>query len=161
VDLEQVRLWPMEAEDGPLLQEFFDDLIDFRIAFGEPGHADAVSTFLGLPEGRDYNSKLLLGIWRNQGLSGALDCITDYPTKSTWTIGLLAVANRHRRTGIATSVLTWLARTAAERGATHLRAVVSQTNKDGLQFAASRAFTLVHPPDAPGFSILTKPITST
>jgi hypothetical protein len=34
VDLDQVRLWPMEREDGPLLQELFDDLADFRIAVG-------------------------------------------------------------------------------------------------------------------------------
>jgi hypothetical protein len=36
-----------------------------------------------------------------------------YPTDSAWTIGLLAVANRHRRTGIATTVLTRLTRAAA------------------------------------------------
>ena len=28
VDLRDVRLWPMESEDGPLLQELFDDLTD-------------------------------------------------------------------------------------------------------------------------------------
>ena len=50
VDLRDVRLWPMESEDGPLLQELFDDLTDFRSAFGEPGMADAVSTFLNVPE---------------------------------------------------------------------------------------------------------------
>ena len=42
VDLDAVRLWPMEGEGGPLLQELFDDLRDFRTAFGEPGAADAV-----------------------------------------------------------------------------------------------------------------------
>lgn len=73
----------MEAEDGPLLHEFFNDLSDFRTAFGEPGHAAAVSTFLALPEGHDYNSKLLVGIWRNRGLAGARDCIMGYPTEST------------------------------------------------------------------------------
>jgi hypothetical protein len=51
VDLDAVRLWPMEGEDGPLLQELFDDLSDFRTAFGEPGAADAVGTFINLPEG--------------------------------------------------------------------------------------------------------------
>jgi hypothetical protein len=35
VDLDQVRLWPMDSEDGLLLQELFDDLADFRTAFGE------------------------------------------------------------------------------------------------------------------------------
>lgn len=65
----------MEGDDGPLLQELFDDLSDFRTAFGEPGAADAVSTFIALPEGYGYESKLLLGLWRNGGLGGAVDCI--------------------------------------------------------------------------------------
>jgi hypothetical protein len=65
VDLDAVRLWPMEGEDGPLLQELFDDLSDFRTAFGEPGAADAVGTFINLPEGVEYESKLLIGIWKS------------------------------------------------------------------------------------------------
>lgn len=51
VDLRKVRLWQVEGEDGPLLQELFDDLVDFRTPFGEPGSADAVSTFIALPGG--------------------------------------------------------------------------------------------------------------
>jgi hypothetical protein len=66
VDLDAVRLWPMEGEDGPLLQELFDDLRDFRTAFGEPGAADAVGTFINLPEGLGYESKLLIGIWKKR-----------------------------------------------------------------------------------------------
>src|SRR5687768_9801986 len=99
VDLDQVRLWPMD-EDGPLLQELFDDLADFGIAFGEPGAADAVSTFLNLPEGYGYEAKLLVGIWRNGTLAGALDCIMGYPNRRDWTVGLLVVADRHRGSGI-------------------------------------------------------------
>jgi hypothetical protein len=67
VDLDAVRLWPMEGEDGPLLQELFDDLSDFRTAFGEPGAADAVGTFINLPEGVGYESKLLIGYGRAAG----------------------------------------------------------------------------------------------
>jgi GNAT superfamily N-acetyltransferase len=140
VDLDDVRLWPMESEDGPLLQELFDDLPDFRTAFGDPGSADAVSTFLALPEGCDYDAKLLLGVWRNGGLAGALDCIMGHPTAAEWTIGLLVVADRHRRSGIAASVVGWLARTAADRGASRLRAVLREGNQQGLAFAQSVGF---------------------
>ena len=36
VDLDAVRLWPMEGEDGPLLQELLDDLSDFRLRSANP-----------------------------------------------------------------------------------------------------------------------------
>lgn len=161
VDLEGgVRLWPMESEDGPLLQELFDDLRDFRSAFGEPGYADAVSTFLALPEGYDYDAKLLLGIWRNRGLAGAIDCLMGYPTPSVWTVGLLVVADRHRRCGIATSVLEWLERTAAGRGAARVRAVLRKGNEAGLAFARARGYAPVEEPARdPGYLVVTKPLT--
>jgi GNAT superfamily N-acetyltransferase len=142
VDLETVRLWPMESGDGPLLQELFDDLRHFRETFGEPGKADAVSTFINLPEGWDYESKLLVGIWRNGGLVGALDCIMGYPARTVWTLGLLVIAQRHRRSGIASSVITWLEATAASCGAVTTRVVLRRTNHAGSAFLSHRGYEL-------------------
>lgn len=150
----------MEGEDGPLLQELFDDLADFRTPFGEPGSADAVSTFLALPEGRDYESKLLLGIWRNGGLAGALDCIMGYPTITEWTIGLLVVADRHRRNGIARGVLEWLEFAAGERGASTLRAVIREANAGGAAFLRSAGYELEDGPRPdPGFVVFDRSLT--
>ncbi|GAB2594137.1 hypothetical protein GCM10009593_38530 [Microlunatus antarcticus] len=90
VDLDDVRLPPMEGEDGPLLQELFDDLADFCTHFGVPQSADAVSTFLALPEGRDYDSKLLLGIgstviWQVPSTaSRAIQRSRNRPSASSW-----------------------------------------------------------------------------
>ena len=157
VDLDDVRLWPMEGEDGPLLQELFDDLADFRTPFGEPGSADAVSTFLALPEGRDYNSKLLLGIWLNGGLAGALDCIMGYPTSAEWTVGLLVVADRYRRRGIARAVLDWLATIASGHGAATLRVVVREANSDGVAVARALGYELEgHPSTVLGCLVLVR-----
>jgi hypothetical protein len=116
VDLDAVRLWPMEGEDGPLLQELFDDLSDFRTAFGEPGAADAVGRFINLPEGVGYDSKLLIGIWKNGGLAGALDCIIGYPSSDDWTVGLLVIADRYRLWDVGSSVVRWLETEAVDRG---------------------------------------------
>lgn len=132
----------MEGDDGPLLQELFDDLTDFRVAFGEPGAADAVSTFIALSEGFGYESKLLLGLWRNGGLAGAVDCIMGYPTPACWTVGMLVVADRHRGTGIGSSVLSWLERTAVQRGSGILRGAVRRDNAHGLAFAKHRGYTI-------------------
>lgn len=140
VDLDQCRLWPMESADGPLLQELLDDLSDFPLAFGERGAADAVSTFIALPEGLDYTSKLLLGVWRDGGLVGALDAIMGYPTGSAWTVGLLAVAERHRRQGVGTAVLSWLESSAAERGARRVRVGVRPANAAGRAFLSARGY---------------------
>ena len=65
----------MEGEEGPLRQELFEDLADFSTPFGEPASADTVSTFLALPEGRNYDAQLPLGLWRDSGSAGALECI--------------------------------------------------------------------------------------
>lgn len=83
-----------------------------------------------------------------------------FPNKAEWTIGLLVVAQRHRRSGLASSVLTWLAQVAADQGATHLRAVLRDTNQDGLDFAAARGFAPVPASSAAaGFVVVTKPLT--
>ncbi|MBA8794775.1 GNAT superfamily N-acetyltransferase [Friedmanniella endophytica] len=134
VDLGDLRLWPMESEDGPLLQELLDDLADFRTPFGEPGRADAVSTFVALPQGVDYDAKLLVGVWRNGLLIGALDCIVGYPDPATWSVGLLVVADRHRGNGVGSAVLGWLERTARDRGVRTLRAAIRRQNVDGQLF---------------------------
>ena len=155
VDLDRVRLWPMESADGPLLQELLDDLADFRSTFGEPGAADAVSTFLALPEGHGYEDKLLLGLWRNGSLAGALDCILGHPSERSWTVGLLVVADRHRGVGIGSSVLDWLEVTAAQRGCSTVRGTVRAANRTGLAFAEGRGYT-VGPADATGIHVATK-----
>ncbi|CAA9385094.1 MAG: hypothetical protein AVDCRST_MAG75-1231 [uncultured Propionibacteriaceae bacterium] len=121
VDLEGFRLWQLEGEDGPLLQELFDGLPDFSTTFGERGAADAVSTYISLPEGADYNDKLLPGLWHNGTLIGALDCITGYPTRSEWTVDMLVVAGRHRSRGYGSAALSWLERTAVGPDAGQLR----------------------------------------
>jgi hypothetical protein len=72
-------------------------------SWAEPGNADAVGTLLALPEGRNYDAKRLPGIWPLEGRAGALDCMMGYPTDPDWTIGLVVVANRHRRSGIGQS----------------------------------------------------------
>jgi GNAT superfamily N-acetyltransferase len=156
VDLAAVRLWPMEGEDGPLLQELFDDLSDFRIAFGEPGSADAVGTFLNLPEGVGYESKLLIGIWKNGGLAGALDCITGYPSSNEWTVGLLVIADRYRLLGIGSSVLGWLEAEAVARGSSTIRGLVRRTNVAGIGFAQRCGYALKDIPDQPDHQLASK-----
>ena len=140
----------MEGDDGPLLQELFDDLTDFRVAFGEPGAADAVSTFIALSEGFGYESKLLLGLWRNGGLAGAVDCIMGYPTPACWTVGMLVVADRHRGTGIGSSVLSWLERTAVQRGSGILRGAVCAGTTRMASRSPSTAATRSSPSSTPG-----------
>ena len=110
----------MEGEEGPLRQELFEDLADFSTPFGEPASADTVSTFLALPEGRNYDAQLPLGLWRDSGSAGALEC--SYPSRTEWTTGRLVVAGHHPRRGMGSAVLDWLEATAAEHGAVTGRA---------------------------------------
>ena len=156
VDLDAVRLWPMEGEDGPLLQELFDGLSDFRTAFGEPGAADAVGTFINLPEGVGYESKLLIGIWKNGGLAGALDCIIGYPSSDDWTVGLLVIADRYRLLGIGSSVLRWLETEAVAQGSSTVRGLARRTNAGGIDFARRCGYTVHDVHDQPDHQLAAK-----
>jgi GNAT superfamily N-acetyltransferase len=142
VDLNECRIWPMEGDDGPLLQELFDDMTDFPLVLGERGAADAVSTFISLPEGKDYDAKILVGLWKNGALLGALDCIVEFPTQRDWTVGMLVVAERHRRQGIGSSVLRWLEGTARSRGAENLRVGLLARNVVGAAFLRRCGYTV-------------------
>jgi GNAT superfamily N-acetyltransferase len=119
-----------------------------------------VSTFLNLPEGYGYEAKLLVGIWRNGALAGALDCIMGYPNRRDWTVGLLVVADRHRGSGIATSVLRWVENAAHERGAGSVRGVIRRTNSPGILFAVHRGYAITDaPPTEPANVTATKVLT--
>ena len=145
----------MEADATPLLPALFDDHTHFRVADGELGAADAVSTFNALSEAFGYESKLLLGLWRNGGLAGAVDCIMGYHTPACWTVGMLVVADRHRGTGIGSSVLSWLERTAVQRGSGILRGAGRRDNAHGLAFAKHRGYT-IEPVEHTGYCFAVK-----
>lgn len=57
-------------------------------------------------------------------------------------MGLLVVADRHRGTGIGSSVLRWWEETAVQRGSTTLRGAIRSDNQLGLAFAQHRGYTI-------------------
>ena len=146
----------MQGEDGPLLEELFNDLSDFRTAFGEPGAADAVGTLINLPGGVGYESKLPIGMWMNGALAGALDCITGYPSSNQWTVGLLVIADRYRLLGVGSSVLRWLETEAVAWESSTVRGLVRRTNAGGIDFAQRCGYSVHDIPDQPDHQLAAK-----
>jgi len=141
VDLDQVRLWPMEGEDGPRLQVLFDGLSDFGPPSASPARQTQSVRSSVCPKASNTSRSCSSG-WRNGQMVGALDCIVGYPAGHAWTVGMLVVAERHRGIGIGSSVVDWLEKTAANRGATTLRAVLRRENELGLAFATRRGYAV-------------------
>lgn len=153
-------LAPLDGTDGPLLQRLFDDLSDFETLFWERGQADAVSTFIALPEGRDYDDKLLVGVWRDPELIGAIDCIADHPEPGMWSIGMFVLREADRGAGLGTALLDWLVETAAGCGAERLLALQRRANRAGVAFLERRGFRPQPAPEiGPDHVLLSRPVT--
>ncbi|MQA97607.1 MAG: hypothetical protein GEV11_24375 [Streptosporangiales bacterium] len=126
---------PLVPQDGPLLERLFERLTDERELGGARGPADAVSAYIALPEGKGYEDKVLLGVWRGDVLIGAIDCIRDHPRTGTWTFGMFALDPRYRLGGRGLAVLRGFERAAAARGAVEMRAGIRPENVGGTRFA--------------------------
>lgn len=104
--MQDLRACPLEAEDGPLLQEMFERCGDyFEAVTGLPvGPAEAQSTFMVLPEGKGYEDKFLIGIFDYEELVGVVDAIRNYPEPAIWWIGLMLLVPERRGRGLGTIV---------------------------------------------------------
>lgn len=149
----------LEPEDGPLLQELFDGLADFGTPFGEPGAADAVSTYLALPEGKGYDDKVLVGVWDADRLVGAIDWIVDYPERRTWAVGLLLLADERRGHGVGRALVRWLEDEARGESAERLRFAVREANVAGHDFLTGIGYAAPDDRLEDGAILLTKNLT--
>jgi GNAT superfamily N-acetyltransferase len=155
------------AEDGPRLQAAFEaDPAFFELTHGlPPGPAEAQSTFVALPEGVDYSSKALLGLFSEHppDLIAALDAIADYPQSGTWTIGLLFVAPRFRGRGIGHRLLAGFESWVGGRGADRVRLAVAEGNDSAFTFFQRDGFRVTGMHDdqsrMKALRVLEKPLT--
>ncbi|GAA2639649.1 GNAT family N-acetyltransferase [Streptomyces vastus] len=139
--IESLEVRELQAEEGATLQDLFDGLPDYATLFGDPGAADAVSTFLSLPEGKDYEDKFLFGIWDGVRLVGAGDLIRGYPAANVWTLGLFVLDMPHRGQGVGRALMGWVEGAARGQGAAWMRCLVRPQNEDGAHFLTALGYT--------------------
>jgi GNAT superfamily N-acetyltransferase len=102
-----LTLRPLSPVDGPALQAVYQASADFFLARGgappDPGQAEADLVAVAAEDGR-----FMLGITLHESLIGLLDLRLAYPGPFDVSIGLILLAELHRRQGLGTWVLRML-----------------------------------------------------
>lgn len=122
----------LDSEDGEPVQRLMEVCADYiEMAQGTPpGPAEAQSLYVGLPQGKEYDDKFLIGIFNLANeLVGVVDLIRDYPATGQWWLGLLLLAPQERGKGVGKMVMDGLIRWLAGRGAQELRLAVVKENE--------------------------------
>jgi RimJ/RimL family protein N-acetyltransferase len=106
-----------------------------------PGAADAQSVYTMLPPGKGYDDKFVLGIEADGAMVGCIDCIRGYPDASTAYVGLLLIAEKHRRRGLGRAACRALEACVSRwDGITRVRLGVLRTNEDARRFWLAQGF---------------------
>lgn len=137
---------PLTPDDGDDLQALCERCADyFELISGlPPGPSEAQSLFFGLPEGKGYEDKFVIGVFDTQGhLVGVLDVIRDYPEAGIWHIGLLLLEPVQRQRGLGTAVYRAFEQWAGASGAQRIRLGVAEQNKAAFRFWHRLGFDMV------------------
>jgi len=142
------RWWAqfLAPDHGPALETLFERCADyFELEFGlPPGPAEAQSAFIGLPEGKTYEDKLLIGIFEGHGnLIGVLDVIRDHPQTGEWNLALMLLDPSWRGQGMGREIYAAFERWATRLGARYISLAVTEQNQRARRFWLLQGFELV------------------
>jgi len=109
----QITIAAASPADVPRLRELSERTSQFNSA-GQALSADSIQALIGAPA-RDVMTVRLTDSYADDGLVGG--CVIDRRHERVWTVPLLMMSCRAIGRGVIDSLLTWLARRAAQRGA--------------------------------------------
>lgn len=141
-----LQVVPLDDTDASALSALFESCTDyFELVFGlPPGPAEVQSAFVALPEGSNYDDKLLLGVFDDgDELIGHVDLICDHPAPEAWTIGLLLLAPSARGRGVGGHVINALSSWVTASGGRELRIGVVGWNERAIAFLERVGFSVM------------------
>lgn len=126
----------LEHEDRRDLQALCERCEDyFELVTGRPvPGAEAQSLFSGLPPGKRYDDKFLLGTFRSTSLVGVVDVIRDWRSEGSWTLGLLLLDPTIRGHGVGRAIVALLDSWMSAQGARLIRLGVAVRNARAINF---------------------------
>jgi GNAT superfamily N-acetyltransferase len=142
----RLRAAQLDSIDGRALQALLERSRDFfELVYGHPpGPAEAQSLFVGLPEGKGYEDKFLLGLYNDAWtLVGLIDAIRDYVEPGRWALGLLLIDPSRRSAGLGREAYEGFERWAAGLGARLVRIGVQRQNEAARRFWDRTGFETV------------------
>jgi GNAT superfamily N-acetyltransferase len=127
----------LDTSDLISIQALLEKCADYcQLASGsEPGPDAAVSLLSEIPEGKQLEDKVTIGIKALDGsLVGLLEVIRNYPGFSDWWIGLLLFDPAYRSQGLGCKTYCAFERWAGENGATEIYLGVLEPNQKAYYF---------------------------
>jgi GNAT superfamily N-acetyltransferase len=133
----------IEGDAGPIQAMFESDPVYFELTQGAPPSPTEVQNLVTAlpPDGdRGYEDKFLYVLMDGDDLVGVVDLIRDYPTPSTWYLGLIFLVPALRGKGLGRAVLRGFYDWIAAQGGTALRLGVVEGNQRARWLYASEGF---------------------
>lgn len=119
------------------VQRVLDRASDFaRVVQGAPfDPREAARTFEDVPPGVDPSAKTVLGVYCGHELVGVIDLVDSFPVPTTAMLGLLLIADTHRRSGIGTRAVRAVEDLVASWGTCdRVRIAVVRANAPAMAF---------------------------
>jgi len=131
------------AQDLASLQRLLEQAPRYaQIATAGPVSPSAAAEMQAtLPPGKEYEDKLVFGIFKDQSLVGCVDLIRGYPSKSVAYVGLLLIAEPHEGNGYGAQAFEMVIEVIADWSTcTALRLGVLKTNEKAIRFWSKLGF---------------------
>jgi GNAT superfamily N-acetyltransferase len=146
----------VRPDDEPALAELLHAASDYvEAATGlPPGPADVQSLHYSLPDGADFDDKVLLVVESPDGeVVGLLDAVARHPDPESCSVGLFLIHPAHRGRGLGAAVADVLLWRAREEGLTRVLATVPVGWSAGERFALARSFAVAPDIAAPADAV--------
>lgn len=141
----------LAEQDRTAIEDFVMSDPDYvRTCFDrEPAKSDVENILRSLPQGVDADSRHLVGTFSANGvLVGLLQCVSGWPTATSYYVGLLQVRPSHRKRGVARALLNHAEDAARTSGHGELRLGVIARNTAALAFWKRQRFDFAEPEKA-------------
>lgn len=147
VDGHPVVVRDLEPADEPAVLAVFNASDDwFLAATGQPSApGDVQSAYYSLPEGHEFDDKVLLVIEANREIVGFVDALRRYPHTASVGVGTFLIRPEFRRLGIGRAVVRALSAAAVEQDFAQISAHVVEGWTPGRRFLAALGATFSKP----------------
>ena len=146
-EMEDFYVRKLHFDDSRRLQSLCERSADYLglIPSPRPVPFEANYLFTRLPEGRNADDKLLMGIFElTVGLVGVIEVIRDYPTTWEWYLALLMLDPDYRGQGLGRRTYLAFEKWAERAGAHHIQLDVAEQNERACRFWQSLGFEAIH-----------------
>ena len=140
------KIKSLSEENHKIVEKLCEKCSDYYILHDGilPSKEEIDEIFTTLPPNKNYEDKLVLGIYKfGNKLVGIVDIIRDFPTVGEWMLGLMLIEPEERGNGLGKIVHEALIGWAINLGAKSFRVGVIEDNNKGINFWSTLGYTKI------------------